>query len=217
MRIRAVILTKSFMHGGSCVAGIDLNQRKWVRFVADTSGSPLMDYNLMCDDMSICEPLDVVDVEVIQYSPVKHHTENYVIRPAIFHKLGRTNIETVTRFYAPENYKEIFGNTWSHLTGEQMNAMNFNYSLMLARVKNLNITYKARDSGRIKALADFYYNNNRYRFMRITDPEFYNKGNNTSNQIISIPEAYIAASLAREPYELTGKYYKFAAKIFALN
>lgn len=218
MIIRAVILTKSFMHGGFCVAGIDLNHKKWVRFVADTSGSPLMNQNLMCDDRSICEPLDVVDAEVIQYSPVKHHTENVVVSSALFHKLGRTSIESVTKkLYPSDNHNYIFGNTLSYITQEEMTAKNINYSLMLVLVSNLNITYEIQNTGKIRAAADFCYNNRGYRFIRITDPYivFADRNYIMQNQTVSIPKAYIVMSLAREPYELNGKYYKFAAKIFA--
>lgn len=67
MERKVAILTRSSKFGGYCVAGVDLNTGEWVRFVssdAQTHGA-LSRRDITYEDRSICNPLDVVLVDVV--------------------------------------------------------------------------------------------------------------------------------------------------------
>ena len=59
-----------------------------------------------------------------------------------------------------------------------MNFYNFNYSLILIQVKDLKIIFERNFKNELKGRADFIYNGNKYKYMRITDPEYQPKNNN---------------------------------------
>ncbi|MFT9117011.1 MAG: hypothetical protein ABF497_07770, partial [Sporolactobacillus sp.] len=57
-----------------------------------------------------------------------------------------------------------------------------------------------------KPKASFYYNDEYYEGMSVTDPDYYDCDE------VTIDRAYVVISLANQPFG--GKYYKFVAKIF---
>ena len=67
MEREVAILTRSSKFRGYCVAGIDLNTGEWVRFVSNdtqTHGA-LSRSDITYEDGSICNPLDIVLVDVV--------------------------------------------------------------------------------------------------------------------------------------------------------
>ena len=203
MKIDAVILTKSNMWGKFCVAGIDVNCGKWIRFVLDEYGEPLSDANLKFTNTSgICKPLDIVRFEAVRYAPIRNHTENYIVEPFSCTKLGSCGIDDVLKIHPAEMHKYIFCTNDSNIGGRFMDRLRLNYSLMLIYADTVEI--RSNDG---KSRAAFMYNGTQYEYMRITDPDYAGR-----NELIT--EAYIVMSMPNTPFRANGKYYKFVAKIY---
>lgn len=86
MKYSVVILTKSDMKNGYCVAGIDVNTGKWIRFKDKTKGAegPLFEEDLKYADGKEVKILDVVDVECLDEKPnVLFQPENVYINKSV--------------------------------------------------------------------------------------------------------------------------------------
>ena len=79
--IDVVILTKSSKNGGYCVAGIDVNNSKWVRLVSSDieSHGALFNQDMQYRNNTFCNLLDVVRVPVLRKDPSEHQPENILI------------------------------------------------------------------------------------------------------------------------------------------
>lgn len=210
MERRIVILTKSAMHGGSCVAGIDIdsgNSGKWVRLVSDANGSSLdKNYTAYCNTIGECQPLDVVSVDITGSVPIRNQQENVQINAKSMRKLGTCNSSQFLQIHQAKN-QYIFGNASRFLTEEDMQYYNFNYSLILVYVQNL--TFTISDYGKSKA--NFIYNGIQYKYMSVTDPEYFAEKIADGTKF---DHAYLVVSMPKEPYNKDGCYYKFIAKVF---
>lgn len=81
MEREVAILTMSSKNGGFCVAGIDVNNGKWIRLVSDdteTHGALSRD-DIKYQNGSFCKPLDVVAVPIIKDLPLQYQPENVLI------------------------------------------------------------------------------------------------------------------------------------------
>ena len=199
-----VILTKSAKHGKFCVAGIELKTGDWIRLVSsddDTDGA-LSNYDMRLLNGGICEPLDLVRVEIEKAVPEKCQTENHlVVYGKRWVKLDELTIEEVVEVHNPTKRPFVFGNNLSYISGIDY----MKYSLLLVEAENINVYNNEFGSRK----ADFEYNTHCYRGVSVTDPEYYDMKDHT------IKKAYIVVSIPNKDYN--GKYYKFIAKIFPVR
>ena len=209
MIVTVVILTKSTMKGGFCITGFDLNSRKWIRFVTDETGTPLMEPQTKFFNVpGVLKPLDIVRVNMIKNVPANNHTEDVIVNYETLSKRGTSRLEAVRRFHPEEEHDFIFGNNLDFLTQQEMQKFKFDYSLVFVSVKNFEITYQQKID-RISCRASFNYNGNNYSSIRITDPDYTNQ-----SEPVNLDEAFLVMSMPKVPYEKDGRFYKFVAKIF---
>ena len=90
------ILTKSYKNGGYCVAGIDLNTKKWVRLVSsEDSKNEIPCYYMNKKDNDI-DVLDVIEVNLLKNIVNGCQRENYLIDIGVPLKtIGKMSIEEV--------------------------------------------------------------------------------------------------------------------------
>ena len=203
--IDAVILTKSIKDNGFCVVGLDIYSGKWVRFVSDEKGAPLLSFQTQYQNVEgFCAPLDVVRAEVIAEVPFRNHTEDCKINCQTLMKRGYAYIEHVIKKHPPEKHDYVFGNDESSLATID----GLTYSLMFIQVNNLTLNPSANS-----CKADFHYDGRHYQNMSITDPDYVRDGKASGIPWI-FDNAYIVVSMPCTPYYRDGRYHKFIAKIF---
>ena len=209
MEREVAILTRSSKFGGYCVAGVDLNTGEWVRFVsndAQTHGA-LSRRDITYEDRSICNPLDVVLVDVVGAAPLAHQPENYLIDSREYwRKTGECTIADVLGVHPAEVRPYIYGNLSPFVDGEEIDSIG--YSLTLVRVSSLTINQTTNIYNKPKTKASFVYNGKWYNNMSVTDPDFYSVPNGTR-----FANAYLVISLPDTPFP-EDCYYKFVAQIY---
>lgn len=203
------ILTMSSKNQGYCVAGIDLQNGKWIRLVSDdvyTRGA-LSKNDVRYSDGVYCKPLDVVRVAIDQYTPIEHQPENALIDSTkCLEKVGTIDIERVLKIHPDEFHDVLFGNKYEYIT--EAGIYKVSESLVLVKVSGLTI-YKPSEWS-TKTKASFTYRGIEYSNMSVTDPEYYTTHNNHH-----VNNAILVMSLPDSPYN-NKYYYKFVAKIFPL-
>ena len=84
MRRTIVCLANSYKHGGRCVAGVCLEDRKWVRLrSAEGDGSLSLHYYLLADGHGELRLLDVFEAELQYAMPSNCHPEDWVAMPSL--------------------------------------------------------------------------------------------------------------------------------------
>lgn len=205
MERNVLILTMSSKNHGYCVAGIDIDNGKWVRLVSndEKSHGALSRRDIFYDNKTTCKPLDVVKVPIIKDKPLKYQPENVLINCGFFwEKIGTIDINKLIEYHEPEKHDFIFGDTCPYL--KEWELQDIGHSLVLVEVDNLNI-YHPSDR---KTKAKFTYNGNVYNNISVTDPEYYDF------EPFKFKKAFLVISLPDSPYN--DNYYKFIAKIFPI-
>lgn len=210
MEREVVILTRSSKFGRYCVAGVDLITGDWVRLVSNDA--PTHGALSICDityaDGSICNPLDVVLVDVVCATPLSHQPENYLIDSSkCWKKIGEYTFSDVLTVHPAEVWPDLFGNQGSFVDAKEIDDIGF--SLTLVEVSSLTIYKMINRNNQPKTKASFIYNGKQYNNMSVTDPDYYSVQDG-----MRFAHAYLVISLPDTPIP-ENRYYKFVAKIYA--
>lgn len=214
MKQDVVILTRSSKYRNFCVAGVDINTGEWVRLVSDNS---VIHGALNKDDITYengvsCKELDVVTVPINGTASEGHQSENKLINTKKrWEKLGTATIQDIIRIHPVENkrHRYLYGSMREYVGKDEIE--NIDYSLTFIEVFDLEICQKTNEfTGRPKTKASFIYNNVKYENIAVTDSRYYTMQNGKVSD-----RAYLVISLTDAP--VNDRYYKFVAKIFAVN
>ena len=78
------ILTKSYKHGGYCVAGVDINTKEWIRFVnSDNPNTDEIRKEQMILGCKSIECLDVIECGFIKHIPNNCQVENWLLNTSV--------------------------------------------------------------------------------------------------------------------------------------
>ncbi|STO01062.1 Uncharacterised protein [[Eubacterium] infirmum] len=207
MERNVLILTMSSKYHGYCVAGIDIDNGKWVRLVSNDKKShgALSRRDIIYENKTKCKPLDVVKVPIIKDMPLKYQPENVLINCGTFWKKIETiDINELIEYHEPEKHDFIFGGTCPYIKEWELQYVE--HSLVLVEVDNLNIYHPSYR----KTKAKFTYNGNKYYNISVTDPEYYD------SKTYKFKKAILVVSLPNIPFPHDNNYYKFIAKIFPM-
>lgn len=209
------ILTKSYKHGGYCIAGIDIKTKEWVRLV--NSDDPNID-EIRKEQMFLngkpIECMDIVEFDFIKNIPNSCQTENWLLNTSFKPKyIKSVEIEELASILKLEEDEFFIFNNVNLLNKDEIS--NIKRSLFAFHVQNLKIevtTYESYDEIRYRYKCSFYYKDNLYSNISLTDPiyrDIAQDGTNLSN-------ALIIASLPCVPFN-DDMFYKFVAKIIPID
>lgn len=202
-----VVMTKSSKYGNYCVAGIDMRNGQWIRLVTDDQNSygAVADRDLICEDGTEVEVLDVIAVPVLERCGDGIQPENYLLDTTKYIDiLKQISLDEVLEIHPPEDKKNILGNEYAYITDARVDQVG--YSLTIVEVVNLKISQEENPEGKPKTKAKFMYKGVIYENMSVTDYRFYSVPNGTT-----YGNAIIVVSIGT-PYK--NKYYKFISAIY---
>jgi hypothetical protein len=214
--LRMILLTKSRKNGNYCIAGVNPKTGNWLRLV---SQNKLINYAVPQEDVKYedgteAQILDIIEVTILKENPLYYQPENYIYDPDFYWaKVGRANLNEVIEMVNDNPDRYIFFDTRYKLARDFIisNVANEIYSLKLIHLDEMDLYTESRDgSNRVKHHASFRYNNNNYRFIKITDDEYIKAYPNEG--VYQIRNAAIVVSLA-DLYEYDECHYKLIASI----
>lgn len=209
------ILTKSYKHGGYCVAGIDINTKEWIRLVnSDNPNTDEIRKEQMFLNGKSIECLDVIEYDFIKNIPNSCQTENWLLNTSLKPKyIKSVSIEELVNIIKIEKDDFFIFNNSNLLNENEIS--NINRSLYIFHVKNLKIeasTYESYGEIRFRYKCSFDFNNNQYANISLTDPVYRDVAQDGTN----LSNALIIASLPCVPYN-DNLFYKFVAKIIPIS
>ncbi len=201
-----LLLTKSTMNGGFCIAGIDTQSHKWIRLVQNAEGDPINGPSSKYQNAEgQCEALDIVNVDIVERVPCGIQSENCRVKADSMHKVRSCSVSEAVKICPPENHEYIFCSTSHRLTDSEINEYGLNYSLVFVQVQNLTVNYSRKK-------ADFLYNGRSYKDFSVTDPKYTAKDGFLGGSV-NLGGAYLVVSMPKKAYRDKNYYYKFVAKI----
>lgn len=209
--MRMVVLTKSSKYNNYCVAGFDIDTGNWVRLVSDDESiqGALRPRHIAYNRKKEVEVLDVIEVATLGSEGNSLQPENVLIdqtHPNIVTFIKHVDIMQVKKHFGTNNPRYLFGTVGYYVPEQEI--VNLGYSLLFVEVTNLMINHIRNDEDNPKTKASFNYNGSAYRYLAVTDPQYYCVDNGTE-----YGRALLVISIGA-PYN--GKHYKFVAAIYPI-
>lgn len=209
-KIKMVVLTKSSKYRNYCVAGINLENGKFLRLVTNDSSihGAVKESELTCSDGNIIDVLDVIEVSVNEYSGKNEiQPENVLLNsnesPKIIRKMS---IDDVIKNYGLDDNNTIFGNNSCYVLPNHV--LKLGHSLTFVQVEELEIYLIKNIDGVNKTKANFRYKDRYYCGLPVTDRNYFN-----INDHICYENAVLVVSIGGV---FNGKHYKFISAIYKI-
>jgi len=191
-----IILTLSLKFDGLCIAAYDTSNNEIIRLVKDTSrenGIPrtyVRNINL----------LDEVSINILEYCPKEHQTENVLIDLGYgLKQTGRkANIRDI--YINSQKHTCIFGDNYHKVLSTE----NLDHSLEIIKFENMNICQNENNKTKVSFVCDF----KNHLWYSVTDPNFYGKEG-------LIKSGYAVVSLpASDDFTEQNGYFKYVSAIY---
>lgn len=211
MEKHIIILAKSNKFSGYCVAGFDIDSKKYIRLVPknelDNPQTSLLEADLRYSNNEPISVLDIVKCTVVKQAADKHQTENWVLDVnAPKEKLGTVSITELGKYLSYEEL--VFYSTEKYVKNTTIDG-NVSHSIEMILVSDLEIYNRY---GKIKA--DFTYKGNKYTGMSVTDP-VYMVPSQANSSIKHLDNAILVITLPHDTY-INELYFKIVASIFSV-
>ena len=203
-------MTKSYKHGGYCVAGIDCYTGTWIRLVsndAETEGA-VPERDLIYQNGSSVSIYDIIDCEVCSHCPSFVQPENWQYDGRYYwNKVGVSNLKEVINCCGLDDDDFIFCNTDRRLPADWQFASS--KSLCLAQIHDAYI--EVCDWYGKKVYLNFAYKGRAYQHFSISQTDIYRVLINKPAGVYKVPSDIVVFSLT-DKYSLDGRYYKMVAQ-----
>lgn len=214
LKKKVIVLTKSDKNGGYCVAGIDVDKGRLIRLVSEDKSTDyaLTDDDITYQDGTVMKPMDMIEVKLVGKQHSQNQPENYTIDDLeYFKKIRKVKKSEIRKYLMKPDF--IFYNSDSSVSEGEMDEILNKYSIVLFRVKELNLWLDRFKEGRI--MTSFTYNGESYNYIKITDhtltEKYYDRVSQYSPRPYVIDRAILVMSLAG--VAVREKYYKLVANI----
>lgn len=213
--MRAVILTKSykkdrFDNSGWCVVAFDLEHRKLVRFV-DEGGAAIPRNALNGKSINV---MDIVTVTTVSECPHGPQTENILVRPSTFTRIGTftPGIGKIMQMIPamPANEPRFMDDC----RYKYMDVSRFHHSIEFVRAYNICSCLYQYGNGEPKRYSQFYTDAGHNSDIRITVPGFYNCDEDWETE-----DAIAIVTIPMDPWVINGNsvgYFKFVAALYKI-
>lgn len=217
---RIVCLANSYKPPhGRCVAGREILGpwfAGWIRPVSDRPAGELSLAEYCCDGGAIPKPLDIIDIPLQKHDPRHHQTENHVIAPGFWKKVGELARHDLYRL---ADYPGTLWINGSHTRGpgsndcvDAMEATKLTNSLVLLEPDDFHIEIGPNYwSGKKTFRAGFNHNRIHYN-LSVTDPAVREEYADREDGFYPMDGVYICVSLT-EPYEQDDRCHKLVAAV----
>lgn len=208
MKKSFALITRSYKNGGYCIAGIDMETKRWIRLV---SSEDPHESEIPKRFFEPYDDLEILGVEVVRAVLYGCQTENYLLDLSVPpERRGKFSFEELLTPAYVNSPPALFGNLYSHLSSEEIARQRTSLGLFV--VRTLVFDYSLGDDGKPHYRSKFWYRGRQYAGISVTDPVY--RRDEFAGGVID--RALLVVSLPAVPYP-NGKYYKFIAKIFPLS
>jgi hypothetical protein len=179
---RLLCLAVSRREGGNCIAGIDIDSKKWIRPINSRTRAAFADADLVVRDpvggeLRFMAPLDLIAMSLESYAGTNSQPENWIVAPASrenpYAVLQRCESPKTTRFllaHCDRNDQLLHGSGDSvHQSDFAAQMLSHSLSLIVPHELAWRVSPNPKYSNRFQVRAEFRFGNFAYSLV-VTDP-----------------------------------------------
>ena len=209
-----IVLAKSSKGGGFCIAGVDVDNGKWIRPISLNIGNegsvPLLD--ITYEDGSEVQIFDKVQIKLLSPKPTTAQPENYVYDASVkWKKTGESSLEEVINFRGYDRTDKVFYNGEKEVSKNEIDGRP---SLLLLNIRNSYIFIKTFNDGNRKVQLNFEFNNREYKYFKISDIVIKGELSAEQDGAYRREDTLPAVFSLTDKFAGTEKYYKMVAQLF---
>ncbi len=232
--IRLLCLAVSRREGGNCIAGIDIDSKKWVRPENSRTRAAFADADLVVREPGgsrhrFMAPLDLVSMRLEKYAGTNSQPENWIVAPASsenpFVVLRRCESTKTTRFlHAHADRSSLL----LHGAGDAVEASEFathmlshSLSVIVPRDLAWRVSPNPKYPGRLQVRGEFVFGDNPYSLV-VTDPVWESKcrqlgpGRYSHAKVLGAPGGAVFLTISLAAVAFHGNHYKLVAGVIDL-
>ena len=213
------VLAKSAKNNNFCVAGFDIDTKKWSRPI---SNNPNIEDAVPFEDATYLNFSDTHEVKIFDVVEIEAENENVdnPIQPENFYytenthwkKIGETTLQNILKWRGYDDRENIFFNDDRTISPEEVKNQIQRESLLLLPVENFVVRVETAE--RKKIYAHFDYKSKRYSRFSVGDIKLRSQfENHDEGEYFFAENASIVCSLTN-PFFETNLCYKIIAQIF---
>ena len=213
---KLIILAESAKFNNYCVAGVDVDNGKWIRPISET---PELEDAVPIDDLeypdgSRVELLDIVEIKFSDRAadnPIQ--PENFFYNAKYFwQKVGRVTLQELIDLRGFDRRDRIFYNDDRSILGTNVIKFDERESLLLLPVENLFISIEETDHK--KFFADFTYQGRNFHRFSVGDIAVRKKFADTGTGKHFFKDKSTVVFSLTNPFRYNAVCYKMLAQIF---
>lgn len=191
-----IILTLSLKYDSLCIAAYDPSNNEIIRLVKDNS----RENGISKTYVRNINLLDEVSINILEYCPKEHQTENVLIDLEYgFKRTGRrADIRTI--YLNSQKNTHIFGDSYYKVSSTE----NLDHSLEIIKFDDMEVYQNEKNKTKANFICDF----KKHLWYSVTDPNFYGKET-------LIKSGYAVVSLpASDAFTEQSGYFKYVSAIY---
>lgn len=213
MSVEIILLTKSRKYNNYCIAGVDLTSGKWIRLVSSQTDihCAVPEVDLIYEDGSQTQILDVIRVELTKAVPLHFQPENYEYNSEYYWtKLRSSSLVEVVKLLEQHPDPYVFHNIDKRLLSTFVSGLSpsQHYSLKFIFVARAVLSVERYE--KIKYKVSFSYNGVHYNDFSVTDEGFIQKYQSVGRFVLN--NVGLVISLG-EIFDMDQCHYKLVAAI----
>jgi hypothetical protein len=231
---RLLCLAVSRREGGNCIAGIDIDSKKWIRPINSRTRAAFADADLVVRDpvsgeLRFMAPLDLIAMNLESYAGTNSQPENWIVAPASrenpYAVLRRCEFPKTTRFLRAHSDRS---DRLLHGPGDSVQESEFatemlshSLSLVAPREVAWRVSPNLKYSSRFQVRAYFRFGNFDYNLV-VTDPVWEAKccrlglGMHTHAEVAGMQGGAVFLSISLAAVAFHGLHYKLVAGVMHL-
>lgn len=199
--MQILIIAKSKKYGAFCLAGIDVQNNRFVRILGSEENGAFSNEYCILEDGREIQKLDLVELDICPTENNNAQTENYILDSKYAKLLKKCFIDDIP--IVP--YQRCFFDICDREYFNRNEYSRLNHSLEMVIVSNFYV-----NDGQRKC--SFDYKNKKYRNISFTDLDYLNVGT------LEFEKALIIVSLSGEDgfTSTTNRFYLFVSAVYRI-
>jgi hypothetical protein len=231
---RLLCLAVSRREGGNCIAGIDIDSKKWIRPINSRTRAAFADADLVVRDPASRElrfmaPLDLIAMNLESHAGTNSQPENWLVAPASkedpYTVLQRCDSPKAARFlfaHADPPGPLLSGFT-DALAASDLESQALSHSLAIIVPRDLfwRVSPSQRYAGKLQVRAEFQFGESSYSLV-VTDPVWeatchrVGLGRHTHAEVAGMQGGAVSLTISLAAVALHGLHYKLVAGVMHL-
>jgi hypothetical protein len=214
-----ILLAASEKYRNYCIAGIDRESGEWVRIISEDSSirNAVIENDMRYEDGTLPQIFDIIQIQCKRYEPNFYQPENFIFDNSYYWtKIGKASLKEVLKIHPLEYTEYIFYNSDKRVDTVYLNNLPQKDKPSLTLISPNNVVVHINQYEEKKISVSFDYNNERYRYLAVTDLDFKNRYMSHGVGSFTLLKKVLFVVSLGEKYQRDNAHYKLIATVIEI-